>query len=275
VSAARHPLIALRRQQLTLLVLAAVLLLPLYALSGFAPGGLLDAGSWALMGDFLSGFFPLRLDREFLVLALRASLESIAIASLGTALALLLGAPLALLGTRALSLSQLGPSRYCLPCWLLRLPFRWLALILRSVPDLLWALLFVRLTGLGPLAAILAIGIAYGGMLARVYNDIMESGALEPSQALMLSGAGRLQSFWFGVWPAVYPEFISYTVYRWECALRASVIMGFVGAGGLGQQLELSLRMFAGAEVATLLLAFMLLVLLADGFSALLRRSLA
>ena len=87
----------------------------------------------------------------------------------------------------------------------------------------------------------------------------------------MLGGAGRLQAFFFGVLPSVYRELLSYTVYRWECALRASVIMGFVGAGGLGQLLELSMRHFQGSEAATLLLAFFLLVLLADGISALLR----
>jgi phosphonate transport system permease protein len=68
---------------------------------------------------------------------------------------------------------------------------------------------------------------------------------------------------------------VSYTVYRWECAVRASVIMGFVGAGGLGQQLELSMRMLNGAEACTILLTFLFLVLLADGVSALFRRWLA
>jgi phosphonate transport system permease protein len=63
-------------------------------------------------------------------------------------------------------------------------------------------------------------------------------------------------------------------VYRWECAIRASVVMGFVGAGGLGQQMELSMRMLAGGEVATMLVAFFALVMLADGISALLRKVL-
>ena len=67
----------------------------------------------------------------------------------------------------------------------------------------------------------------------------------------------------------------SYTLYRWECAIRASVVMGFVGAGGLGQQLDLSMRMFAGGEVASMLLTFLLLVLLADALSRLLRGRLA
>ncbi len=77
-----------------------------------------------------------------------------------------------------------------------------------------------------------------------------------------------------GILPASLHELLSYSVYRWECAIRASVVMGFVGAGGLGQQMELSIRMLAGGEVATMLLAFLALVLLADAVSALLRKVL-
>ncbi|MEO7727417.1 MAG: ABC transporter permease, partial [Burkholderiales bacterium] len=72
--------------------------------------------------------------------------------------------------------------------------------------------------------------------------------------------------------PVALPELVSYTVYRWECAVRASVIMGFVGAGGLGMQIELSMRMLNGGEVSTMLLVFLLLVVLADALSAGLRK---
>jgi len=75
--------------------------------------------------------------------------------------------------------------------------------------------------------------------------------------------------------PSAVSEVVSYTVYRWECAIRASVVMGFVGAGGLGQQIDLSMRMFAGAEVASMLLTFLVLVVLADLLSRFLRWRLA
>ncbi|PJG57371.1 PhnE/PtxC family ABC transporter permease, partial [Aeromonas cavernicola] len=234
--------------------------------------GLFEPRSWQQMGHFLATGWPPRLDQDFLALTLSATLESLAVATLGLAGALLLGIPFALLGSRALSLAELGPIPSPLRSGLRRIS-RWLAILLRSLPELIWALLFVRLSGLGPLAAILAIAVSYGGMLAKVYNEIMESGALQPARALLLGGSGRLQALCYGVLPTVRQELLSYTVYRWECALRASVIMGFVGAGGLGQQLELSLRMFAGGEVLTLLLAFLLLVTLADGLSAWLRHT--
>lgn len=136
--------------------------------------GLLDGQSWRQMGNFLATSWPPRLDQSFLALTLTATLESLAVATLGLAGALLLGIPFALLGSRALSLAELGP----IPSPLrgaLRAFSRFIAILLRSLPELIWALLFVRLSGLGPLAAILAIAVSYGGMLAKVYNEIMES----------------------------------------------------------------------------------------------------
>jgi len=119
---------------------------------------------------------------------------------------------------------------------------------------------------------VLAIGITYGGMLGKVYSEIFESDDTRPTVALLETGSGRLAAFFYGMFPVALPELVSYTVYRWECAVRASVIMGFVGAGGLGMQMELSMRMLNGGEVSTMLLIFLLLVALADGVSAALRK---
>jgi|SRR5690554_3836494 len=167
-------------------------------------------------------------------------------------------------------------SRPPCPWWgrLLRWPVRGLMIFLRSVPEVVWALLFVRGVGLGPTAGVLAIAITYSGMLGKVYAEIFESVDQRPAQALMLAGGGRLEAFLYGILPNAAAELLSYTVYRWECAVRASVVMGFVGAGGLGQQIDLSLRMFAGGEVASILITFLVLVLLADLLSRLLRARL-
>jgi phosphonate transport system permease protein len=148
-------------------------------------------------------------------------------------------------------------------------------IFLRSVPEIVWALLFVRAVGLGPTAGVLAIAITYSGMLGKVYAEIFESVDQRPAHALLQAGSGRLAAFAYGILPTAAAEVMSYTVYRWECAIRASVVMGFVGAGGLGQQIDLSMRMFAGDEVASMLLTFLLLVLLADRLSRLLRGRLA
>ncbi|MGB4073144.1 PhnE/PtxC family ABC transporter permease [Pseudomonas sp.] len=261
--------------RLTLTILALLLLWPGLHLSELNLAVLAERDNAANMGRFLADFWPLAHDAEFLQLLGRATLETLAIATAGMALALLLAVPAALLASRALSLSALH--RHGRPAWwaqALRWPVRGLLIVLRSVPEIVWALLFVRAVGLGPTAGVLAIAITYSGMLGKVYAEIFESVDPRPSRALLLAGSPRLAAFAYGVLPNSAAEMLSYTVYRWECAIRASVVMGFVGAGGLGQQIDLSMRMFAGGEVASMLLTFLALVLLADQLSRLLRTRL-
>jgi phosphonate transport system permease protein len=158
--------------------------------------------------------------------------------------------------------------------YLVRQAVRWLMVVLRSIPELVWALVFVRVVGLGPTAGVLAIALTYGGMLGKVYGEILESGDTHATETLLRNGASRLQGFTHGLLPASAAELTSYTVYRWECAVRSSVVLGFVGAGGLGQQLDSAMKMFNGGEVASMLLVFMALVALADRTSAWLRKAL-
>ncbi|HEX5841598.1 MAG TPA: ABC transporter permease, partial [Pseudomonas sp.] len=254
--------------RLALTLLALLLLWPGLHLSELNLAVLAEADNAANMGRFLADFWPLAHDREFLQLLGRATLETLAIATAGMALALLLAIPAAVLASRALSLSALH--RGGRPAWwaqALRWPVRGVLIVLRSVPEIVWALLFVRAVGLGPTAGVLAIAITYSGMLGKVYAEIFESVDPRPSRALLVAGSPRLAAFAYGVLPGAAAEMLSYTVYRWECAIRASVVMGFVGAGGLGQQIDLSMRMFAGGEVASMLLCFLALVLLADQLS--------
>ena len=258
------------RLQRTLLLLAAVVVAwPLLVLAEFKPWALFDERSLRATGRFLIQFLTPRADAEFLGLLARDTWRTVAIATAGMSLALLLAVPLALVSTARLSASTLegrpGPAR-----WLRRM-VRVLLVLLRSIPELVWALVFVRVVGLGATAGVLAIAIAYGGMLGKVYAEILESADPAPTQALLRSGSGRLQALLFGALPSCLPELLSYTVYRWECAVRSSVVLGFVGAGGLGQQLDNASKMFAGAEVSAILLVFIALVMASDALSHWLR----
>jgi phosphonate transport system permease protein len=149
---------------------------------------------------------------------------------------------------------------------------RGLLSVFRSIPEFVWAFMFVRAVGLGPFPGALAIGVAYGGMLGKVYSEILEGVNPRPLETLQAAGAGRLALVAYGVIPQALPAFVSYSLYRWECAIRASAILGFVGAGGLGQQLELSMRMFNFHEVLTLLGLLWLLVAGVDTLSGVVRR---
>ena len=256
-----------------LLLFGAVLLWPLLLATEFKPWTLLDPESLRVTGRFLAAFVPPAHSAEFLALVARETWRTVAIATAGITLGLVLAVPLALVATRTLSVSALAGSTAPLPRTV-RQGARALLIVLRSVPELVWALAFVRVVGLGPAAGVLAIALTYGGMLGKVYAEILESGEAQVTQTLLRNGATRLQAFAYGLLPQNAAELASYTVYRWECAIRSSVVLGFVGAGGLGQQMDSSLKMFAGGEVLTLLAVFVALVALADRFSAALRKAL-
>ena len=250
-----------------------VLLVPAFIATEFKPWILLEPENLKVSSRFLRDFFPPATQPEFLLLVAKEAWRTIAIATAGTFLALLLAIPMTLISTRVLSISSLSGRMHLLP-FAVRQMVRWILIIIRSVPELIWALVFVRVVGLGPAAGVLAIGLTYAGMLGKVYTEILESGEQHVASNLMRNGSSRLQTFFYGVLPQNLTELTSYTVYRWECAIRASAVLGFVGAGGLGQQLDNSMRMFNGGEVATILIVFMLLVGLADLLSAWLRKIL-
>ena len=255
------------------LLAGALLLWPLLVLAEFRPWLLFAPDSVGPTLRFLSDFLAPRVDAEFLALVARETWRTVAIATAGLSRALLIAVPLALLSVRVLSLSALAGRMAVLPAslrWLVRV----LLVVLRSVPELIWALVFVRVVGLGVTAGVLAIALTYGGMLGKVYAEILESGDAHATSTLLRNGAGRLQAFFYGLLPTSAAELTSYTVYRWECAIRSSAVLGFVGAGGLGQQIDNSMKMFNGGEVSTMLLVFVALVALTDRLSGALRKAL-
>lgn len=244
-------------------LLALLVLWPLWQTAQVSPGALLDAGNLHVIGGFLAAFFPLETGADFLAYLGRATLETLAIATAGMVVACMLAIPLAYLSSAA-----------CRSKPTLRPVTRSLLTVLRGVPELVWALVFVRVFGLGPAAGVLALGLTYGGMLAKVYAEILESVDGRPAQALVRSGASRPVAILYGLIPQAAKELASYSVYRWECAIRASVVMGFVGAGGLGQLMDQAMKMLNGGEASTILLTFMVLVLAADALSSSLRGAL-
>ena len=251
-----------------------VVLWPALVLTEFKPWVFLEPGAMKPALYFVGDFFPPRTDAEFLWLLARETWRTVAIATAGLTLACVLAVPLALLSVRVLSLSALSGSMAPAPA-VLRQIVRWVLTLLRSMPELVWALVFVRVVGLGPTSGVLAIALTYGGMLGKVYADILESSDTHATASLLRNGTGRLHAVFYAMLPQSASELTSYTVYRWECAIRSSAVLGFVGAGGLGQLMDGSMKMFNGAEVASILLVFMGLVWLADCVSGALRKAFA
>jgi phosphonate transport system permease protein len=265
----------LARRRLGWAVTALVVLWPLSRLAEFHPATLFDAANVHVMGTFIAGFLPPSVKPDFLGYLLAATLQTLAMATAGMALAFAIAVPLAFCSTRVLAVSAIGPAD---GQWIGRAgrqAVRSLMMLLRAVPEVVWALMFVRALGLGPAAGVLALAITYGGMLGKVYSEILEATDARPARALLLAGSGRVAALCFGLLPLAAQEIVSYTVYRWECAVRAAVVMGFVGAGGLGQLMDQSLKMLSGGEVSSIALVFFALVMLADAISLVLRRVLA
>ena len=255
-------------------IVCLALLWPALVYSEFKPWILFDLRSLRAAGRFLSDFLVPANSPEFLLLVLKQTWQTVAIATAGLALALLGAIPATLIITERLSISRLGTGRMRAPAAALRQVVRWMLILLRSVPELVWALLFVRVVGLGPTAGVLAIAISYSGMLGKVYAEILESTDARATDVLLANGSSRLSALLYGALPESSSELVSYTVYRWECAIRGSAVMGFVGAGGLGQLMQESVNAMNGGEVSTMLIMFVLLVALADLVSRLLRKGL-
>jgi len=244
------------------------------------PRRLFEGDSLGNVLRFLRGGIPPNLSPQFLHQMLRPALETLQISVMGTLIAVLIGLPLGLLATSSLAWSGiLHERRSRVGRWLLGfVPYaaaRAVLSVFRSIPEYVWAFMFVRAVGLGAFPGVLAIGVAYGGMLGKVYSEILEGVDPKPLEALHASGASRLGIVLYGLVPQALPSFVSYTLYRWECAIRASSILGLVGAGGLGQQIELSMRFFQFDEVFTLLGLLFCLVASVDFISGRLRARIA
>ncbi|MDP6559051.1 MAG: ABC transporter permease subunit, partial [Candidatus Binatia bacterium] len=143
---------------------------------------------------------------------------------------------------------------------------------LRTVPEMTWALIFVFLVGLGPFPGVLALGVHTGGVLGKLFGEVLEEVDLQPIESLQSTGAGRLQILFYGIVPQILPQFVSYILYRWEVNIRVAAVLGFVGAGGLGQRIHIAISLFLENQLLTLLIVLYIMVTAVDYLSAYLRR---
>ena len=240
---------------------------------------LLDPDAHRRVGDFVQRLFPAKLSPSFLRVVAGAAVRTISIAVTGTALSIVVALPLGILGTA--TLFRRGPLVDSEPRTLEDVLLSCTSVLargtlgfLRAVPDLVWALFFVVGVGLGPLSGTLALAVSYGGVLGRVCADLFDDVDPRPLEALRSTGATRLQIFLFGIWPQARPSAVAYTLYSFECCVRAAAVLGLVGAGGIGYEIALSMRNFEYGEIVTLVGTLLLLVWLTDAASSALRRAL-
>ena len=147
--------------------------------------------------------------------------------------------------------------------------------VLRSVPELVWATLMVLAAGLGPFAGALALALHTSGVFGRLFGETLENAPALPERALRDAGSGPVAAFVYGMLPLAAPQWVAYGLYRWEMNILMPAVLGFDGAGWLGQMLYYHLSLFQQAQAATVLLAMFLLVVGVDAVSAYVRRGLA
>jgi len=235
-------------------------------LAGYAAwwSGLLDGPRWVeglgRLGSVLGFMLPPSLGGQGWML-LGALFETLAMALIGTLLAAVVAVPLGLLGAR----NVVGQA-------VMHFGLRRLFDGLRGVDQLIWALIFINVVGLGPFAGVLAIAVSDCGVLAKLFSEAVENTRRQPAEAVRASGGGRLAVVRLAVVPQVLPLMLSHVLYYLESNTRSAMVLGVVGAGGIGLHLAERIRINAWPEASGIILLILAAVVVIDTLSRLLRR---
>jgi phosphonate transport system permease protein len=250
--------------------LLTILLLLVFIWSLFSVrwnSGLLHAGGIPTILQIFEGLFHPDLSADILIKGFKAAWITLAYAVSGMSLAIIYAF---IIGTLASGTLTSGRTSRIIS----KVFFRGILGFTRSIHELIWAWLFVAAVGFSPFAAIFALAIPYGGILGRIFADMLNDVPAEPIKALKSAGASRLQLLIYGYLPLVWADMISYTMYRFECSIRSSAIMSFVGLGGLGYEIQLSLADLKYNQVWTYIYFLILLVVIVDLWSNVVRNTL-
>lgn len=210
---------------------------------------------------WISTAWPPKFD-ELPLFGLRTA-ETVAMAAIGTTLATLLAIPMAILASRNIT-----------PWPALYVPARWFLNALRGIDSFVFALLFVAAVGIGPFAGVLGIALHTWGSAAKFFADHIESTNLAPYEAVRTTGAGRFTGMAYALVPELLPVMLSTTLFWWEFNVRASTVLGVVGAGGIGLELKNSMDLLDFPRLFTIIAVILIVVTLIDQLSGWLRRKL-
>ena len=241
-------------------------------------GLLLSAEGIGQTFSYFYDLYPPDLSANFLDEVMVAAIETLAISVMGTLFAVFIAIVFTLFATRTVNFSgwasgekkTTGRIFHGVVVFVSRAMLN----LLRSIPELIWAIIFILIVGLGPFAGVLALAVHTGGVLGKLYSDVLENVDPGPVEAIAATGAGRVKIFFYGVLPQALPQCLSYTLYRWEMNIRGATILGFVGAGGIGLLFYKAISLFHTDRVFTLIIVVLIMVNLIDGLSHFLRKKL-
>ena len=267
MSVSRRPPVDKARRAWGLATLAAVV--ASLAMAGLDPTELVNTRGWGQVSRFLTASVRPDLSPDLLWITVRESGVTLAYALVGTALSLVIGLVGGLLLTEKVWTQldgSLGHGRWVWGA------LRLLAAGPRSIHEVVFGLLLVFVLGLNPLVAVLAIGLPFGAVTAKVFAELLDDAPESATATLRAQGFSPFAAVVFGALPQAMGDILSYAFYRLECGIRSAAVLGIVGAGGLGFQLALSFQSLAYNEMWTFLWALILISGLADRWSSLVRR---
>lgn len=219
-------------------------------------------GSVAKVWEAINRFIGI--DVELFTSLLVPTLETLLIACLGTFMGLLLCIPAAWFG--AMNITPYKPVTYPLA--------RLMMTLSRSIHEIVWALFFVSVVGLGAMAGVFAIAVRSVGFIAKMTAEAIEDIDHGPVEAIRAVGGGPFQVILYAILPQVLPQIVSVVIFEWEINIRRSAVLGLVGAGGLGLVFFRQMNTFNYHGVTTVILAILLIILLGEGVSYFIRRRL-
>ncbi len=224
------------------------------------------AGSYGVRAELSWGLGRWRPTETFAV-SFEKMIETIFLALMGTTFALFVSIPLSFLGARNLMQgSRVGWTVY----YLTRTVFN----VLRSIETLILAVIMAVVVGLGPFAGVMAIVIHSIGAMGKLYSEAIESIDPGPIEAITATGANRFQVVLFAVVPQIVPQFLSFTMYRWDINVRLSTVIGLVGGGGIGFLLIQYINLLQWNQAGAALWMIGITVILMDYASAVIRQRL-
>lgn len=237
--------------------------------AGADPREVINTRGWSQVRAFFGAMVRPDLSRDMLELTVREAAVTIGYALVGTALAVVIGSIGGVLLTERLWSPMHGAMARGRVGWLVaRIGFA----LPRSMHEVVFGLILVNILGLDPWVAVLAIGVAFGAVTAKVFAELIDDVPRSAEVALRASGAGRVTAILFATVPRALSDLVSYAFYRFECSLRSAAVLGIVGAGGIGFQLALSFQSLRYNEMWTLLWALILMSGVADRWSSAVRK---
>lgn len=223
--------------------------------------GILHKGGSVTLKKMAMSLFKPDLSMNIIILAIKSCWQTFSYALISISIAVVLALPLGIFASGILIKNKI-----------VIIVLRGIIGFLRAIHELIWAWIFVAAIGLSPIGAIFALSMPYTGYFGKIFADMLLESPKEPIKSLEISGANKLQQLLYGYFPATLPNMFSYIMYRLECATRSSSVLSFVGLGGIGFQIQISLQDLKYNEVWTFMFFLIVMILIIDKWGYEIRR---